>query len=401
MFSKEIIMKITKMLRTLGVALILVAGISFLFEGWHDMNGLSKYIGFFGFLLTFFGLSEYFEKRQNSQGPLFSGVFLVLAPVIPLQLASFIYDQYSVLPASLPFFAPLKLPEGSPLSVITISSFLVLIPMLWRKIISLGAKLSLVDLTYFATIFLAILIPERGGTFHSIIILSGGALLLLSTRFSRFEKAGDYDLALRLSPLLLILGRGLLYGSHVYLFSVIYLIISMFFYFVVPALVNEGKNLLYFVASIFLVLATRNVFDDSNYTLVFTMLSILVFMQLIPLSKKVGIWTIGFLVWFKFSSVVVMNNELTIEGFAWILGLSLFYLAISFFQKIRLSFLSSLAMTILVTFWSLIKMIDFPLSNVWFGFGAAGLIILLISVILDKNEGKIFEKWKELLKDLD
>jgi len=401
MIFKEIIMKTSYILRTLGVGLILVAGVSFLFEGWHDMNGLTKYLGFFAFLTTFFFFSEYFDRSKDSQSTLFSGVFLVLSPVIPLQLASFIYDQYSALPSSLPFFAPLKLPEGSPLSVITISSFLLLIPMLWRRLITLGSKQSFVDVMYFSLLFLAFLIPERGGTFHSLVVLVGGGLLILSRQFSFFEKAPFYDLALRISPIFLILGRGLLYGSHIYLLSVIFFMVSLLFFFVIPALVDEGKGALYFAANFFLVLATRNVFDHADHTLAFTLISILVFVQLIPDSRRTGLWTIGFLVWFKFISMVVINNNLTIPSFAWMLGAAFLYLIVSFVHKVKLSFMSSLILTVLATVWSLVKVVEFPVSNIWFGFGLAGITILLISVVLDKNEGRLISKWKELLKHLD
>lgn len=393
-------MKHINLLRGLGIVCICWAATSFLFEGWNNFNGLEKYLIFFGFITTLFALGEAFRKSSDSLDKIFSSLFLALSPAISAQLGSFLIDGDSKIDFP-SLFSPSPLPDGSPLKFICITSFIFLVAMMYRSSQRLKSSSPLPDLIYLVTAQLVILVPLRTPEFHAIGLLSIFVSFMLIERNVIFDNIGSVANSLiRLAPFIFLLGRASLYQSNTTLEIATCLIISLLTFVNIPKYFKESSviNVASVIGYISVIvmgheMANFNLWYKYEWTLIVTEILLMVYLTCFRRSLKIGFFFISILAWFNFLQMAVKSDDLTLLSITLSIALPLAILLLSLSFKYAFGCANSVLLLISALAYLGYQMIKLPVMNMWMVMGVLGIVLLLVSFLIEKPHHKLLQIW--------
>ncbi len=399
-------MNTISLLRILGILAILGAGISFLFEGWSNLTDLGKYLLFFAFISSIFLFSETTRKKDFSL--ILTSLFIVLTPAIFAQLGSFGFDQMHRVSEKVTTFLPMHTFNATPVLLTTVTSVLLLIPMTFRSLVRLGSSRPLVDVTYFMLSGSLFLIPDRGSLFHALILL--GLVLSMAGihRYVRMESlAPDYGTALRSAVIFIFLGRACLYEVDDVLIALIYFLLALIFLKLLPEILKrwELEKLAMGMGFLFMLLASKRFMvslniNDATLSFIFTATLLIFTIMFFKETVRIGIGFIAFLCWWKITTSFLTEDETFIPGMlSFIVPICL--LTLSIYLKKRAGVLNGAGLVGVLILFHLIRIINFPETNVWMIFGAIGLSLFALDLFFERYGALVGAKYKNLMNDLD
>lgn len=399
-------MKTTHILRTLGALAILGAGVSFLFEGWANLTGISKYVLFFSFVSALY-VGSLITKAESISRTL-SGLFITLSAALFAQLGSFILDQSDRIPDEALIYSPVKLQHGSPITLLSVTSILLLIPMLRSAFKKLNEGHATSDTIFYVASGLIMLIPFRDSWFS----LSGSAtllfLLFLDIQWKKeVWRYFQYSHLVKLTFILFFLGRSSLYEVDLVFGGYLIGLLSLFFLIVLPALLSDKDSRLVssFVAYLLMMISTRMILsglelNDSIFVFLAMASVLTVSIILSRESAEIGLGFLAFLVWFNIVLSFLGFNVGYIPSFAsFIVPICILTLSLSL--KKKSGFFSGSSLLIATIMIHLLKIIKIPETNIWMLLGAAGLILFALGGLIDRYKDVVGAKYKNLMNELE
>lgn len=399
-------MNTISLLRILGILAIVGSGISFLFEGWSNLTDLGKYLLFFAFVSIIFLFSETTRKKDFSL--ILSSLFIILIPAIFAQLGSFGLDQMHQISERVTTFLPLQTRDAAPVLLTTVTSVLLLIPMIFRSLIRLGSSHRMVDLTYFILSGSLFLIPNRGSLFHALILLGLFLSMAGIHRWVRMDSlATEYGFALRSAVIFVFLGRACLYEVDDVLIAFVYFLLALIFLTLLPESLKRLKldKLAIGVGFVFMIFASKKILlsmnvNDATLSFIFTANLLIFTIMLLKDTVRVGIGFVAFLCWWKMITSFLIGDETFIPGIlSFIVPICL--LVLSIYLKKRAGVLNGAGLVGVLILFHLIRIISFPETNVWIILGAIGLSLFALDLFFERYGAVVGAKYKNLMNDLD
>lgn len=395
-------MNVTQILKALGILAIIGSGISFLLEGWGNLTGILKFAVYFLFITVLYASSEF--SSLSSFKNIFASLFLGLAPTIYAQLGSFILDQSEKIPAHAMSFSPLRLEEGSPVILITVTSILLLVPMTVRAVKILQSSLVLADVSYLVVSGLVFLLPMRSSGYHAIVVLVLISLFYLLNRKVTLLQLSEKGMMVRLSGLLFFIGRASLYETTEVFYSAICFVFSLLLLKFTSDRDKDYSKIFYITGYVFLVAAVRFLlsgFDikDLNLNYLLTIGSIIFMIVSVRTAPGIGIGFASFLAWWELIMAFILPSRDFIPGLPSLL-IPLILILVSLREKLKVGFLNGAGLFTLTLIWHLIALIRFPETNIWIFLALCGLILLGLGTLIEKYKTAIGASFDKIMEDL-
>lgn len=391
-------------LRGLGVLSICTAAVSFLLEGWSTFNGLERYLAFAGFFACIFSMGEFFKRTSSTVAEIFSSLTLAMSGAMAAQLGSFVYDKFSTVSVVSDIF-PSPLPEGAPLELICVISFLLLVSMIWRSLRMLGASRPLLDLIYFVGAAALFIIPIRTSLFHAQALMTLFLSFLVMDRVKAQYSINSMVMnAVKFSPFLLLAGRACFYEQETSLYVLFDLVaILTCSSFLIPRITNkDGRQALFIISYILLFvlvghLSEYKFWTEFYMTLTVASVGVALFALRYKEAAKLGLFLINLCAWLNLILMVVASRfDFTFVALN--LAFPVVIAILSCLVRFGFSFASALALfacTLSYLFHTFVKL---PVVNLWMVFGLVGIVLLVASSLIEKPHHKFLEKWKAAME---
>lgn len=395
-------------IRILGVLSITGAGVSFLMEGWNDFNGLEKYLGFFLFVTTLLILAELFKRNYETVSRVFASLVLVTAPVIMAQLGAFLFipTDTTVIHDWLPQMA---MPESAPLKLITISSVFIFTTIVMRSVSILKSGQGSWSSFYIVLASFLFLIPVRSAEFHGLAILGLTSLSILTYKRFSFDKMPNplAQLICVAAPLYFV-GRACLYQIDQFMLLAFYFIGATLLLRYLPQF-GEDKiltKILHFFGYVCSILCLFEIFKifpglTDNYQLLFTQIIMVFLVYKHPDSRNVGFFQMNFMAW----SCVLLNfatkQNLDLTTILITLTVPSLLVVSTYIMREKFAFCSASLLLIISIMGNIRHVMHFPVVNLWMVLGVVGIILVILSSMVDNAPTKMRRVYERMMKVFD
>jgi hypothetical protein len=382
-------------LRSLGVISIIGALIIFLFDGWNEMTNLYKLNVFAGFLSILFLSGEMIKYfKLDIKTSLMQILYMMGLTTFCTHIGSIIYANVYGISASLPSVLQVSpLQEGNGL-ILGLSAFLTLLGGVSLR----RMRLPLSNIAFITSLNLLTLIPIRTGDLALILICLVALSIILFVKRVELKKQ---NLVLLFYPGLIMIVRGTLHMTGHAFWTFIGALVFATLFFVIPGLIKdkETQTGLQFTSVIGLLIFWFNLsgsylLGDYAVTFIGTFLSL---QALAPLCEDKGR---SFQILSCFPVLLLFLKASTFDFNAYNIGatitLSLILLNSSLKYKIKYSLFSAIVFFVGVVLIAVIRAVPWSGVDTWILLASSGLIILIVSFIIEKNMEKLKMRYEHL-----
>lgn len=236
-------------LRRLGVVILVAAGATFMFEGWHTLTSLEKYAYFlaFTFALTLLGVFCARRLEDDKGARTFLGLATATLPVHFSQLGAMIYSLFADARAGMPHLFVYQASSPLSVAVLTAIGIFCVVPIAYVGFAafcrSQAFRLSLVHV---ATSSLLLLPTRDAAPVACLIAIAAGVLMLADRHWFHGDlrmktPEGSIARALLVLPTLVLVGRAVLYPTTDVLEGTLWMTVASLLFFQMPRyLAPEG-----------------------------------------------------------------------------------------------------------------------------------------------------------------
>lgn len=243
--------RVGSIMRYIGVAIIMAATGTFLFQRWSDMSQMARYFSFLGFTggLCVSALLCGLKIKENKGARTLFGVVLTLLPVHCAQLGAILYSQTSArylnLRHTYPHFLHLSVPTLMDAIIVLVVGLVGLLPMAYMAYSVMARKRARSLMMIGCAMSGALLLPTRDPLLVGLLIATMSVVTLVGER--KFAAIGDLltreALIARCVPFLaiavMIARQCMLYGAPGFLQGLIWLALSAFLFDFLPRVTSE------------------------------------------------------------------------------------------------------------------------------------------------------------------
>ncbi len=398
----------TLLLRLLGIGAITSAGISFLLEGWNELNGLEKYLGFYGLVIIQFILAEFFKETEKTISKVFAALTLTTAPVLMIQLGAFLLDPTDA--RMIPSWVPqMTLPKDAPIKFVILGSIFTYGTLIFRSLTLFKSTYPRESAILILTTSFLFLIPLRTDPFHGgVCFLLVIFVMIFYRRFDFEETTKPLSQLICLTAPLYFFARSCLYQVDDFMMVTIYFILSLVTFRILPQFSDLKNHVKFFHAlgyffSILGVFKFLNMLPalDMTHKIFINEMILIVIIYRHAQSQGVGFFQLNFLAWSHCLIFFINKQYLSISEILISLAIPALMLCSSYLMKEKSSFYQSLLMLTLTTVLTLMKIIVFPVVNLWIVFASLGILLISLSSFVGRIPDKISEIKNRLTKIFD
>jgi hypothetical protein len=409
------------LLRRVGAVLLIAAGATFMFEGWHTLTSMQKYLSFliFTFILTAAGLICARRLEDEKGARTFLGLAAATLPVHFSQLGAMILAVVSGPQHSLPkaFFFE----ANSPLAVglAAILGICVVVPVAYLGFAALARTQAARLSALYALANACLLYPSRSAWLSAILITGISFIILWNDRHQfRHDlrmRTGEGMLARLLlwSPVMILAGRAMLYPVPDLLGGTLLLVVATAIFLQVPQYSNNKHfvGLAQLLTAPLFLWGWATVGDDlrhalhlnSDYTGLTTFLPYGIIAYL--LSYRLSIRGNGLRSFAAYYAMfvtflnLVFIPEILMSVTTIVFGIAL--IAAGFASREKNPLAAGILTMAIGIMYHLKSAFEFCAQSPWLSLGVIGILVLFTAAYLEKHAPRVvgrYHKFKTLVK---
>lgn len=388
--------KIIMILRWLGGGAIVLSSIQFMLAGKLDLNSMETHYLFLALTcgLTVLGIITAKKLNDLTTARIFLGLSLALIPPQIAQIGGFIIAKLNGVATNLPKVFTTHLPSDANIILVFISSVLLLTPVIYLAFKVLFRKNVAQASFIYMTLSLLILLPTRNIYAMSVLIFLEIAFVVVlgknapkaQTKEAKFTKLIQYW------PIIIVLGRTLLYPASTAYYSMIALIIAIGVLIVGPKLIDIKKITVPLQAIAAITIISNSLILCNEWSCPPIVSYIVLFASLLLISLKsvtlnLEIRVMAALVLCPVFVLAYNDSNTAYQLLVLILPVMLNYLAVTKREATSFTIVSVATFAYILSF--ILLAFQFINLGLWQGFATAGIGILLLASLFDRYQNKI------------